>query len=168
MFSSKQICKIEEIFEYAQTINRAKEHKIYIDSIDTFLAISSFVLGDKQLYPHWVSEININSILEVCFLVPANGGSRLYINEMVYYYQQWKDKVWEFIDKFDLLPKMTLLEKYFDVRDFLKNMFSDSLYLLHGEEPTDMIVVKSYLESIIDCASFRSLISPKIRSANSR
>lgn len=168
MIYPQQILLIKEIFDFAQKVDRSSESQIYIDSLDTFLVISSFVLSDKQLYPHWVSEININSILEVCFLLPANGKSRLYINEMVYYYQQWKDEVWEFIDKFDLLPKMTLLEKYFDVRDFLKNMFSNSLYLLHGEEPTDMIFVKSYLESIIDCASFRSLISPKIRLANSR
>ena len=86
MIYPQQILLIKEIFDFAQKVDRSSESQIYIDSLDTFLVISSFVLSDKQLYPHWVSEININSILEVCSLVPANGGSRLYINEMVYYY----------------------------------------------------------------------------------
>ena len=113
MVTNEQEHKIKEIFVYAKNINREQESMQYVDLIDTFLAIASFVLDNTTLYPHWISDINVNSIFKICFLLNYDRDKKNYVREILHFFQDWKEEIWIFIDSQYLAAKMTVLDIFF-------------------------------------------------------
>lgn len=168
MFSPKQISKIKTIFRYTQTLDRVKEDRIYIDSLDALLAIASFALDDPALYPHWTPKINIGAILEIVFFMQSYEGKEKYVREILYFFKIFREEIWDFIDRFDLLSEVTMFHVYFkpdgEIRDTLED---DLFFFLSGSGEYKVYTAKyieitrKYIETLADSQNYKKLIAKK-------
>ena len=165
MVTNEQEHKIKEIFVYAENSRGKDDNYGYFNCLNTFLAFSSFCLNDNSLYPYWVSNINCNSIISVALL--ANEYSTSYscnnrfIEDIMTFYVENNEKVWEFTDQFEIPQKEILLKAFLDLeyrQSFIKEqVFYERHAIAIG------IPLSAYMGKLSNCNSFDKYVTSKYK-----